>query len=106
MFEFLCSALANAQRNGVERTLESVEQWELTGIYPRIAGIIGDLDYTILPDAAGRVALAEHDAAKLARREERLKGLTRQLADQVVAAEPTLDLVGQEVVSYIQDQDH
>jgi len=60
---FLCSALANAQRNGVERTPESVEQWELTGVYPRIADIIGDLDYTILPDAAGRVALVQVDWA-------------------------------------------
>ena len=60
---FLCSALANAQRNGAERTPESVEAWELTGIYPRIDAIIGDLDYSILPDAAGRVALVEVDWA-------------------------------------------
>lgn len=60
---FLCSALANAQRNGVERTPESVEQWELTGVYPRIADIIGELEYTILPDAAGRVALVQVDWA-------------------------------------------
>lgn len=60
---FLCSALANAQRNGVERTAESVEQWELTGVYPRIADIIDDLEYTILPDAAGRVALVQVDWA-------------------------------------------
>ncbi|KPM18214.1 serine hydrolase [Citromicrobium sp. WPS32] len=61
---FLCSALANAQRNGAERTPESVEAWELTGIYPRIDAIIGDLDYSILPDAAGRVALVEVDWAE------------------------------------------
>lgn len=60
---FLCSALANAQRNGVERTPQSVEAWELTGVYPRISDIIDDLEYTILPDAAGRVALVEVDWA-------------------------------------------
>ncbi|HBC14496.1 MAG TPA: serine hydrolase, partial [Erythrobacter sp.] len=56
---FLCSALANAQRNGVERTPEHVEQWELTGTYPRIQSILPELEYRILPDAAGRVALVE-----------------------------------------------
>lgn len=61
---FLCSALANAQRNGVERAPGSVEAWELTGIYPRIDAIIGDLDYSILPDAAGRVALVEVEWAE------------------------------------------
>ena len=40
---FLCSALANAQRNGVERTPESVEQWELTGVYSRIQPIMDEL---------------------------------------------------------------
>ena len=61
---FMCSALANAQRNGIERTPESVQKWELTGVYPRIADIIGDLDYTIIPDAAGRVALVQVDWAE------------------------------------------
>ena len=56
---FLCSALANAQRNGVERTPESVEQWELTGVYSRIQPIMDELEYTVLPDAAGRVALVQ-----------------------------------------------
>ncbi|MEN8676655.1 MAG: serine hydrolase, partial [Alteriqipengyuania sp.] len=51
---FLCSALANAQRNGVERTPESVEQWELTGVYSRIQPIMDELEYTVLPNAAGR----------------------------------------------------
>ena len=60
---FLCSALANAQRNGVERTPESVEQWELTGVYSRIQPIMDELEYTILPDAAGRVALVQVDWA-------------------------------------------
>ncbi|MEL7738621.1 serine hydrolase [Citromicrobium bathyomarinum] len=60
---FLCSALANAQRNGAERTPESVEAWELSGIYPRIDAIIGDLEYSIQHDAAGRVALVEVDWA-------------------------------------------
>jgi CubicO group peptidase (beta-lactamase class C family) len=60
---FLCSALANAQRNGVERTPESVEAWELTGTYPRIQSILPELEYRILLDAAGRVALAEVDWA-------------------------------------------
>jgi hypothetical protein len=42
--------------------------------------------------------------------EEQVKILVQiiqeMLVDQVVVVEPTLDLVGQEVVSYIQDQDH
>lgn len=60
---FLCSALANAQRNGIARRSASVEQWELTGTYPRIQSILPDLEYRILPDAAGRVALVEVDWA-------------------------------------------
>ena len=61
---FLCSALANAQRNGVERTPESVEQWDLTGPYPRIQSILSELEYRILRDAAQRVAHVEVDWAE------------------------------------------
>jgi len=60
---FLCSALANAQRNGIARRPASVEAWELTGTYPRIQSIMDSLEYRILPDAAGRVALVEVDWA-------------------------------------------
>ena len=37
---FLCSAIANAERNGATRTPESVEAWELTGIQAPLNSII------------------------------------------------------------------
>lgn len=49
---FLCSAIANAERNGGTRTPESVERWELTGIQQPLAGIIGDLAYRIVRTGA------------------------------------------------------
>ncbi|MEP5938680.1 MAG: serine hydrolase [Erythrobacter sp.] len=44
----LCSAISNAERNGTTRTAESVHEWELTGIYPRLDPIIRDLNYEIV----------------------------------------------------------
>ncbi len=58
---FLCGAIANAERNGVYRTIESVHEWELTGVYSAIDPIVRDLDYRILRDADARVALVEVD---------------------------------------------
>lgn len=44
---FLCSAIGNAEANGASRTVESVERWELTGIDPRFAPYIRDLEHRI-----------------------------------------------------------
>lgn len=53
---FLCSAIANAERNRTERSPESVEQWELSGIQEPLDTIIGSLEAEIGRDeAAGRI---------------------------------------------------
>ncbi|MEO0462213.1 MAG: serine hydrolase [Pseudomonadota bacterium] len=44
---FLCSATANAERLGGSRTPQSIHDWELTGIYPKLDPIIRDLTYSI-----------------------------------------------------------
>ncbi|WP_100259015.1 serine hydrolase domain-containing protein [Qipengyuania seohaensis] len=49
---FLCSAIANAEWSGAQRSPESVHQWELTGVDARYDGIIRDLPYEILRDGA------------------------------------------------------
>lgn len=43
----LCSAIANAERNGATRTPESVLDWELTGIQPPLDKIVGELPYEL-----------------------------------------------------------
>ena len=43
----LCSAIANAERAGAERTPESVERWELAGIQAPLDTIVGELPYKI-----------------------------------------------------------
>ncbi|MWV28391.1 serine hydrolase domain-containing protein [Aurantiacibacter rhizosphaerae] len=45
---FLCSAIANAERNGGTRTPESVMKWELTGIQSPLDDIVEDLPYAIV----------------------------------------------------------
>ncbi|MBH5322216.1 serine hydrolase domain-containing protein [Aurantiacibacter sediminis] len=60
---FTCGAIANAERSGQMRSLESVREWELTGIYPRIADIAADMEPRLLRDADGRLALVEVDWA-------------------------------------------
>ncbi|RXZ66483.1 serine hydrolase domain-containing protein [Pelagerythrobacter rhizovicinus] len=53
---FLCSAIANAERAGANRTPESVMQWELTGIQAPLDGIVGELPYEIRrPDPEGQI---------------------------------------------------
>ncbi|NVE94131.1 serine hydrolase domain-containing protein [Altererythrobacter lutimaris] len=44
---FLCSAIANAERNGTIRTPESVLQWELSGIQAPLDEIVSELPYSI-----------------------------------------------------------
>ncbi len=44
---FLCSAIANAERNGTTRTPDSVLQWELSGIQEPLNQIVPELPYTI-----------------------------------------------------------
>ncbi|MFA6218188.1 MAG: serine hydrolase [Erythrobacter sp.] len=53
---FLCSAIANAERNGTVRTPESVEQWELTGIQAPLDGLVGAMPYRIMRDPDGELA--------------------------------------------------
>ncbi|UAB77456.1 serine hydrolase [Erythrobacter sp. SCSIO 43205] len=60
---FLCSAIANAEANGVTRTEESVHEWELTGVYFAIDPIVRDLDYRVLRGGDGYVAHVEVDWA-------------------------------------------
>ncbi len=45
---FLCSAIANAERNGATRTPESVMKWELTGIQAPLDEIVQNLPYAIV----------------------------------------------------------
>ncbi len=52
---FLCSAIANAERNGVTRAPESVEKWELTGIQAPLETMIDDLPYQISRDRSGEL---------------------------------------------------
>ena len=52
---FLCSAIANAERNGTTRTPESVAAWELTGIQSPLDAVVHDLPYTIDRDSDGGI---------------------------------------------------
>ncbi|MEL6877217.1 MAG: serine hydrolase [Pseudomonadota bacterium] len=52
----LCSAIGNAEANGATRTPESVHEWELTGIYPKLDPIIRDLPYEIVRRPSGQIA--------------------------------------------------
>lgn len=45
---FLCSAIANAERNGAARTPESVMEWELTGIQEPLDEIVPELAYRVV----------------------------------------------------------
>ena len=53
---FLCSAIANAERNGATRTAESVMAWELTGIQQPLDEIVGELSFEIVRSDDGQVA--------------------------------------------------
>ena len=52
---FLCSAIANAERNGTTRTAESVMAWELTGIQGPLNDIVDDLPFEIIRTEGGLV---------------------------------------------------
>lgn len=52
----LCSAMANAEANGVARTPESVAQWELAGIQPPLDGIVADLPFEVVRRPDGLIA--------------------------------------------------
>lgn len=60
----LCSAIANAERNGATRTSESVMVWELSGIQAPLAAIIGDLPYNIVRRPSGQIAHVAVDWAQ------------------------------------------
>lgn len=67
---FLCSAIANAERNGIARTPESVMQWELTGIQSPLDEIVGELPYEIERSPASgevtSVSVAFEDSKRIA----------------------------------------
>jgi len=52
---FLCSAIANAERNGTTRTPESVHEWELSGIQAPLDQIVRDLPYRIVRSDRGHI---------------------------------------------------
>lgn len=52
---FLCSAIANAERAGATRTVESVERWELSGIQAPLDQIVGSLPAEVIRDDEGFV---------------------------------------------------
>jgi len=52
---FLCSAIANAERNGATRTPESVMEWELTGIQAPLDEIVGELVHWPYRDRNGEI---------------------------------------------------
>ncbi|WP_340589251.1 serine hydrolase [Erythrobacter alti] len=54
---FLCSAIANAERNGGTRTPESVMEWELTGIQSPLDAIIAELPFQIVRARDGQISL-------------------------------------------------
>ncbi|RGP40971.1 6-aminohexanoate-oligomer exohydrolase [Altererythrobacter insulae] len=53
---FLCSAIAHAEANGTTRSPESVHEWELAGIYPKLDPVIRDLEYEIVRRPTGQIA--------------------------------------------------
>jgi CubicO group peptidase (beta-lactamase class C family) len=73
----LCSAIANAERNGATRTPESVEKWELAGIQAPLDTIVPDLEHRIVrADPASQVgqvqvAWADGMTPRIARHDER-----------------------------------
>lgn len=58
---FLCGAIANAERNGVNRFVNSVEAWELTGVYTAIDPIVRTLDHRIIRSDYGPISHVEVD---------------------------------------------
>ncbi|ABC63702.1 serine hydrolase domain-containing protein [Erythrobacter litoralis] len=50
---FLCSAIANAERNGSGRSAESVERWEMTGIQAPLDAIVPELSASVVRDDEG-----------------------------------------------------
>ncbi len=52
---FLCSAIANAERNGATRTPESVHEWELTGIQAPLNAMVQDLEAQFYRDESSAI---------------------------------------------------
>ena len=55
---FLCSAIANAEANGVTRSAESVHTWELSGIQAPLDSIVRELTYYVMRAANGEGVLS------------------------------------------------
>jgi len=53
---FLCSAIANAEANGVARTPQSVHDWELSGIQQPLDGVIREMEYEIVRRPTGQIS--------------------------------------------------
>ena len=58
---FLCGAIANAERMENFRSVDSVTEWELTGVYPAIDPIVRTLDHRIFRDGDLKIAHVEVD---------------------------------------------
>ena len=54
----LCSAIANAEANGVTRSAESVHAWELTGIQAPLDGLVQTMPYEIMRADKGQGVLS------------------------------------------------
>lgn len=52
----LCSGIAIAERNGTTRSPESIHEWELTGIYPKLDPMVRELPYEIVRRPTGQIA--------------------------------------------------
>ena len=52
---FLCSAVANAERNGTTRSADSVAYWELNGIQAPLDTIVSDLPYELMRYSDGEL---------------------------------------------------
>ena len=50
---FLCSAIANAERAGASRSVDSIAHWELTGVNARHDAYVSEFDYALVRAANG-----------------------------------------------------
>ncbi|MEO1921305.1 MAG: serine hydrolase [Sphingomonadaceae bacterium] len=56
---FLCSAIANAERNGATRDTQSVLDWELTGVQPPLDTLMADMNYNVIREMGAPISKVE-----------------------------------------------
>lgn len=61
---FLCGAIANAERNGANRPVRSVLEWELAGVYSQIEPIVRELEHRLVRADQGPISHVEVDWAE------------------------------------------